>query len=330
MPDLPHPPSKAQLLHLSSLAAALGTGLAAPLVALGPATMAGAMAILVVALVVAAICDRGALIKSTAGHAFTLVGGAVLLVFFCWLISALGSFEPERSLEKWGRTFFFIPVAVMLCRHLSADRKALELGLRTILIATLLCGIFVLLCQYYEPETPDFLKYSLAGNLFKTLKGYGSVAACLVPVTLVAGISQGGIWRWLGFACVPVLVGIIYMVESRAGFLGLGGGAFILFVWWLVRNLPHRLAWGAVILIMASSSWSIIDRLPSPPITNDTTLEIPIGLIDQHRQIIWGFTLEKAKDAPWFAGCRDECAPVPGRQEPGEDVAVGIVEATQT
>lgn len=312
MPDLPHTPFQAQLLRLSSLAAALGTGLAVPLVALGPATMAGAMTILVVSLVVAASCDRGALIKNTVGHAFTLVGGAVLLVFACWLISALGSFEPERSLEKWGRTLVFIPVAVMLCRHLSSDRKALELGLRTLLIATLLCGIFVLLCRYYEPETPDFLKYSFAGDLFKILKGYGSVAACLIPVTLVAGISQGGLWRWLGFACVPVLVGVIYVVESRAGFLGLGGGAFLLFVWWLVRNLPHRLAWGAVVLIMASSSWSIIDRLPAPPITNDTSFEIPFGLIDKHRQIIWGFTLEKAKDAPWFGHGPDLINRLPG------------------
>ena len=312
MPDLPHTPLQARLLRLSYPMAALGAGLAVPLLALGPATMAGTMVILVAALMVAASCDRGALIKNTADHAFTLVGGAVLFVFACWLISALGSFEPGRSLEKWGRTLIFIPLAVMLYHHLSADRKALELGLRTLLIVTLLCGIFVLLCRYYRPVTPDFLKYSFTGDLFKILKSYGSAAACLIPVTLVAGISQGGIWRWLGLACVPVLVGVIYMVESRAGVLGLGGGAFILFVWWLVRNLPHRLAWGAVILIMALSSWSIINRLPSPPITNDTSFEIPFSLIDQHRQIIWGFTLEKAEAAPWFGHGPDLINRLPG------------------
>jgi len=312
MPDLLQPPLKAQLLRLSSLAAALGAGLAVPFIAFGPATMAGALAVLVLALVAAASCDRGALIKGTAGHALTLVGGAVLFVFVCWLISALGSFEQGRSLEKWSRTLFFIPLAVMLCCHLSADRKALNLSLRAVLVASFLCGIFVLLCKYYEPETPDFLKYNFVGNLFTILKGYGSVAACLIPVTLVAGISQEGIWRWLGFACMPVLVGVIYMVTSQAGFLGLGGGAFILFIWWVVRNLSHRLAWSGVVLIMALSSWSIISRLPSPPITNATSFEIPFNLIDEHRQIIWGFTLEKAKVAPWFGYGPDVINRLPG------------------
>ena len=81
MPDLPHAPLQARLLRLSYPVAALSAGLAVPLLALGPATLAGTMVILVAALMVAASCDRGALIKSTADHAFTLVGGAGFFVF---------------------------------------------------------------------------------------------------------------------------------------------------------------------------------------------------------------------------------------------------------
>ena len=58
MPDFPHTPLKAHLWRLSCSAETLGAGLAVPLLAFGPATLAWQMAIVVVALVAAASCDR--------------------------------------------------------------------------------------------------------------------------------------------------------------------------------------------------------------------------------------------------------------------------------
>ena len=308
-------PTESTLPRLFNEMAAVCAGLAVPFIAFGPGGMGVAIAMCILAMALSS--DRSLFFSYTWHQAFTIVGMAVLFVFACWLVSALGSFEIGRSLEKWGRTFFFVFLAVMLWRLLSESPRALELCLRAVIFGSLACGIFVLLCQFFMPETPDFLKYSSIGNLFTIQKGYGSVAACLIPATLVAGFVLGGRWRWLGVICAPVLFGVVYSIwqppiPSRAGLLGLSGGILILCFWVLIRTLPHHLAWMATIVITVLLSWTIISRLPAPPITDETSFEIPFSLIDQHRQIIWGFTLEKAKAAPWFGHGPDVVNRLPG------------------
>ncbi len=275
--------------------------------------MGAAMAILVFTLV--ARPGRRAAARRTWKCLLTPVGVAAAVMFACWLASVAGSHDLARSIEKWGRTLLFIVAAAFLWARLSEDGAALRLALKALLIGSLATGLLVLDTLYYGTELVAFLlgtPGSTYANLFKSL---ASAVACLIPAVVGAGFALGGRWRWAALACLPFLLIIIYESHSRAATLGLGAACIILLAWGLIRVLPRKAAWATTVilsLLLAAAAWALISRLPAPPLTAETSFEIPSALIDEHRQIIWGFTFAKGAEAPLLGHGPDVVNRLPG------------------
>ncbi|MCH7540650.1 MAG: O-antigen ligase family protein [Proteobacteria bacterium] len=294
---------------------ALGTGLAVPLLVLGPGAMAGVLGLVFLAAL--AEDGRGEALRRAARCLRTPLGLALALTLVFWLVSAVASIDPWRSLEKWLRVLVFTGVAAFLWARLSDRPEMLRDALKALVAATLVVGLFAALALHLWPPLIAAVRLGTWDPKPVTglLKEFGSVAACLLPLALGAGFYLGGLWRAAGVLCLPVVVALLVVTDSYAGFLGLLAAAAVVGVIWLIRRLPPRpgrlVAAGAVLVVLVGV-WAVLSGLPEPPYLGPDQLGLPAWLVDPHRQVIWGAAFLDALNAPWFGYGIDTVSSLPG------------------
>ena len=166
--------------------------------------------------------------------------------------------------------------------------------------------MFALLAAHVWPDLVGYLRKGRSMNAFearRALKAYRSVLPCLIPMIVWAGFRLGGRWRAAALAFVPLALLTVLAVSGRAGLLGLGCAALGLGLLWLLVSLPRRAAlWAAALLIVAglAVTTTVASRLAEPPYPGPAQLRLPTWMVDEHRQVIWGFTVHRGFDYPWF------------------------------
>ncbi|MBR45412.1 MAG: hypothetical protein CMM31_02805, partial [Rhodospirillaceae bacterium] len=158
-------------------------------------------------------------------------------------------------------------------------------------------------------------------------KYYGSALACLAPVVMWAGARLGGHWLYAGLLHLVAALAIILAVDSLAGLLGLvaglavGGIVYVCQRWQVLRGRAAGLLLILLaVLLVAAVAWTM-SRLPAPPApgriadgvyAGPVETGLPISLVDAHRQYIWGFSFDKALEAPYFGHGIDVSNYLPG------------------
>jgi O-antigen ligase len=134
-------------------------------------------------------------------------------------------------------------------------------------------------------------------------------------------MTLGGGWRATSVVVVLLGAAIVFGTHSAAGKLGYGALAGALLVGWLLIALPQtpaRLLAAVLFALAAAAAYVLVTLVPVPPY-NCEALALPTWLIDTHRQIIWGFALDRAADAPWFGYGIDVGGNLPGASIPLPD-----------
>ncbi len=298
--------------------AALLIGLAVPSLFAGRVPLGVCVGLAAVMLAVAGPRPSGAEIKAMLRAP---LGLALSATFALWLISAAGSLKPDWSLMIWGQSAALLLAAVYVQGWLAADDDARELALKALVAGALFGALvsFVALHLWYEALVP-FRTRPIENfpDVRQTLRAYGSVVPVLMPAVVLAGVILGRAWRIAALAYVPLGVVIVYGMGSIAGLLGYGGLAAALLAARLLVVLPQtpaRLAAGALFACGAAIAYVVVTLVPAPPYACEA-LALPTWLVDPHRQIIWGFALERALDAPWFGYGVDIGGSLPGAKVP--------------
>lgn len=311
-----------RVVHLVA-AGMLGAGV--PLLVSGQSTEA---VLLVLGLVLAlATPARGALLLGLAETLKSPLGLACAVMLLAWLPSVGLSLSPMQSLPIWGRSIGLMLAAALIATFLARSPLAREIASKTLVIGALACAALLLIGLV--GGSPFFALFrGLPFRPFDVglfLKYYASVAACLAPVVLFAGSRLGGVW-WRASWLYPLLaLAVVLVLGSGAALLGLVAATVVGSLVWLA-GVP-RLRWSSLggLALLVALGLAFIGYLfaqaPSPPPAEaivegryDGPLEtpLPLWLVDAHRQQIWGFSLDKALERPWFGFGLDRSNYVPG------------------
>jgi len=308
-----------------ALAAAIFCGIGVPLAASSQTVFGAALALSLLLLLAAP--GRLELFSHFAEGLRSPLGLAIIFTFLLWLPGTAESPDLGRSFTTWGRMVGMV-VAVALI-HYFLRRGGLETCLRAMIVAALLCALIAILGLY--ATSPIYGLFRGKGwvelNAAQVLKYYGSALACLAPAVVWAGGRLGGRWLFAGLIHLAAALAIILSVDSQAGLLGLFAGIVIgaiVYVcqrWQMLRGRAAALFLALLALLLAAAVAWTLSRLPLPPdpdqivdrvYAGPVETRIPTSLVDAHRQYIWGFSFDKALEAPYFGHGIDISNYLPG------------------
>ena len=255
------------------------------------------------------------------------LGLAIIFSFLLWLPGTAESPDLGRSFSIWGRMVGMLVIVTFI--HYFLRRGGVDTCLRAMIVAALFCALITLLGLY--ATSPIYGLFRGKGwvevNTAQILKYYGSALACLAPAVIWAGLRLGRRWLFAGLLHLAAAFAIILAVDSLAGLLGLVAGMVIGSVvyvcqrWRLLGGRAAGLFLALLALFLLAAMVWTLDRLPTLPDPDQiidrvyggpVETEIPTSLVDAHRQYIWGFSLDKALEAPYFGHGIDISNYLPG------------------
>jgi O-antigen ligase len=230
---------------------------------------------------------------------------SVGIVFALWAVSAAGSIDIQRSYQVWGRSLIYILSMVLLVTSLTRDPSQMR-ALQKSLIATSGAILTFILFIIFVSDAPLTLLQILGSSKHQAntaFKGYASVMVCLLPMVLWSGIRLGGGWQASAYMLVPGTLLFLWGTRSRAALLGLLAALLAVTIIRLLLSASQRTRRAIVAVLIISAllgSTALLTRLPQTSVANVSDYRLPAVLVDHHRQLIWGFVVEKIKERPLF------------------------------
>jgi O-antigen ligase len=226
------------------------------------------------------------------------------LVLISWIPSLILSLDPLRSLEGWLQTTALIAIAAYVWAELECSARVVSILQRTLLIASLLSVALALSCVYVASEILSWIRFQgwQPRDAVVDLKSFASAAALLIPVIAWAGWRLGGAWRGLAAVSAVAILALIEATAARSPVAGLLGILMFTVTCYVVRSGHRRAALLIAPLILLAFAGATEFLVVKARDVDNIRFEpyLPTWLADQHRQIIWQFTLDKALEAPLF------------------------------
>jgi O-antigen ligase len=232
---------------------------------------------------------------------------ALAAAFLSWLVSAtLVTIHPGFSLWLWTATLLMLLAGVAIRAALARDAAAWALTLRVMVVAAIAAGAFGVIALLVLPEAMGWIRPRPVRTPLDAqvaLKGFANVMPCLAPLLVLAAIRLAGLWRALAVLALALGAGIVVGTGSRAALAGYAGAVLAVLALRAVLALAPRwrvaAALGAVALAVAGAA-AVVERLPKGEFAGPETLRLPVSVVDGHRQVIWGFVVERGAERPLF------------------------------
>ena len=217
------------------------------------------------------------------------------LTIFFFLISSLISIKPERSILVIIYFVFFIIISLNLFNLLIKSEDSYKKILNFFIISTIINILIIFFYNIYESEI-------LIGNLqiygIKKYKGILSIISILVLLLFFFKKSK------LFLIPLVCLIPSLYLSDSSAPILGFLIGIFALIFFKVIAKIKlTKIKVLILSIIFISIVGSFVKELPNKFDQNsidNQNFTIPIFILDAHRQFIWGFSLSKFIEKPFF------------------------------
>ena len=217
------------------------------------------------------------------------------LTIFFFLISSLISIKPERSILVIIYFVFFTIISLNLFNLLIKSEDSYKKILNFFIISTIINILIIFFYNIYESEI-------LLGNLqiygIKKYKGILSIISIFVLLLFFFKKSK------LFLIPLVCLIPSLYLSDSSAPILGLLIGIFALIFFKVIAKIKlTKIKVFILSIIFISIIGSFVKELPNKFDQNsidNQNFTIPISLLDAHRQFIWGFSLSKFIEKPFF------------------------------
>ena len=217
------------------------------------------------------------------------------LTIFFFLISSLISIKPERSILVIIYFVFFTIISLNLFNLLIKSEDSYKKILNFFIISTIINILIIFFYNIYESEI-------LLGNLkiygIKKYKGILSIISILVLLLFFFKKSK------LFLIPLVCLIPSLYLSDSSAPILGFLIGIFALIFFKVIAKIKlTKIKVFIISIIFISIVGSFVKELPNKFDQNsidNQNFTIPISLLDAHRQFIWGFSLSKFIEKPFF------------------------------
>lgn len=248
--------------------------------------------------------DRAKTAKTFRRAAVAPVAVMAAAVLFAWIPSTALSYFPWTSIQVLARMAAFLGLGVGVYAYFVDRPQALDLLLKTLLVGL----AFGLLVADFSIVAAPGLMVLLKGHVVDNvgharlmMKAVASAAVVLLPFVLWAGWRLGGRWKGAVIAVALELLTLTVVAGSRAGMAGLIGALGITLVATMTRKESSRRIAGLILTLLAVMATILIflidhSRISSVP---ERVLTFPSWLVDPHRQVIWGYSLDLAAQRPW-------------------------------
>lgn len=262
-------------------------------------------------LVAAAIGVRWRLWNGPLRPALAIVGVLAL----AWLPAVEGSLSPGLSAVTLLRTIAMIAGGAALVAF--AERDDRDWALRVFVAGMVVAQLFAIVALYVTPEIAFFrARNGIAVPRF-ALKASASAIACALPVLIYAGWRLRGRWAWAAALCLPLGFAIMYGTSSRSSLAGMLAALVLCGIVAASRARPLRHLLIGLLLAAAVAVSGVAVSLRWTPLLVEGGYKLfaPIWLVDQHRQVIWQFTLDRFHERPWFGWGLNAISSAPGASD---------------
>ena len=224
------------------------------------------------------------------------------------LISSSNSIVINRSFVVVFYLFLIITFSFLLFKCLINNRN-----LKEKLVKYLVASIFLnlLIVSVYNFSYMDYS--NPFSHEVKRFKGYLNILSILVIILPFLQKTKINIISYL------VIIPNLLISNCNSAILGILISLFGLFIYFIYQNfLKSKIFVLSVCLTTIISGFLLINKLPKEfdkSSIENNSMEIPVKLIDTHRQYIWGFTLNKVLDKPLLGYGPDTSNFIEGSQE---------------
>lgn len=250
------------------------------------------------------------------------IGALIIITLAFWVVSALGSNFPSRSLEATLRTGLFVAIAVLVYGALQTAPSLHRLCLRIFVAMSCVCTIIAILEITILPELYWGLR--LKGwqkiPLQTEQKAYSALAMMMMPLLGYSAWSFNGIWRIAALFAIACLLFLVWENYNRAAIAGLLGmliaATVAIFVGRGKRKSVLIFTVATLAVLLGVLVWLYFSRSNAVSSAPGNEWLFPVWLIDFQRQTIWAHTLEIAGQAPWFGVGANSINFIPGADAP--------------
>lgn len=241
---------------------------------------------------------------------------AILAVLtLAWLPAVAGSLLPDQSALTLLRTVAMIAGGAVLVIFAEQDDR--DWALRVFIAGMLAAQLFAVVALYVSPEVAFFRARNGTVVPYYALKGSASSIACALPVLIYAGWRLRGLWAWGAALCLPLGFAVMYGTSSRSSLAGMIAAIAFCGIISATRRRPLAHLLIALVLAGAVAGAGVTTALRGTPHLSRGGYDLfaPIWLVDQHRQVIWQFTLERFQERPWFGWGPNAIVAAPGASD---------------
>lgn len=250
------------------------------------------------------------------------LGRAIGAMLALWIVSVANSVAVGFSLSIWAQVAGLVLLAALL-PHLLAERATDHDVVLKILVAASLVGTTIAIAAIHL--WPPLLGYvrpvqiTHSYEAAQRLKSYAAIMPCLAPVLLWAGLRLRG--AWLACGGIAIVFGLLLVVatQNRAAQAGYIGACGLTLIALAVRRLPRTARIATIVALLAVAAMAavmVVGRLPQMPFDGRAVTGLPTWLIDEHRQVIWGFVWDRGLERPWFGWGPSTANLIPGANDP--------------
>ncbi|WP_052065683.1 glycosyltransferase [Thalassospira australica] len=296
--------------------AAILFGISAPLFFLGRAALGIGLGLSLICAVVSA--DHGDAWRKMRRDVATPIGLLIVATLVVFLISAIFSVVPEKSLGTWAARFSMLAGIWYLMRLIAPKAKW---AWDACVYATWILVAYCLIAIVFQPEIlslkammePDF-----RFDITRRLKPTGSFLIFGAMILVFDGIDRKGFTRFFSIALALGVLPILEVSEGRANVAALMAAACAVGIGGILliksRALKFTVLAGVGVFCICVLVWLSFVTSNSGSLRGFEAY-LPIWLVDIHRQIIWQFTFSHVFDhpligyginaAPWVPGAND-------------------------
>ncbi len=221
--------------------------------------------------------------------------------------STVNSIEIYRSLQVLIYLILFMTLSLLIYIIFHRKKTELDLLLKALSVSTLFNSILIFIYNITNYNSGELVMF----------KGYMNIISLITILNLYFFRSK------LNFISTILLVPNVLMTGSASSILGILFGTIFCTVYLFFRRYVNSLVvknflifFSFAALIVSSNIF--LKNLPNKFDINSMTnfeFKIPINLIDVHRQIIWGFTINKFHEKPLFGYGPDSSNFIDGSQK---------------
>ena len=216
-----------------------------------------------------------------------------ILTLGFFLLSSIFSIKPDRSFEVIFYLSFFILININFLKFLINNEKSFNEIVKFFMISTILN---ITIIFFYDLYQSGLFSGNFSSQEVRKYKGVLNIITIFVILLTFFKRSL--------FLVIPLLLLFpsLYISNSNAPLLGIFSGLILCTIYFFIEKFEKKrfkiFTLGLLSLLVVNIFVKDLPNQFDQNSIDNQKFDIPINILDAHRQFIWGFTISKIKEKP--------------------------------